>query len=98
MAEEQSKTHYTLYIDECGDPNLEKFDKTFPIFTLCGILVPENKLRWLEKEVKSLKQELWGNEDIIFHSHEIRNCRKDFYNLLDNEIKSRFYTRVNEIL
>lgn len=98
MDTQEKKIHYTLFIDECGDPNLEKFDKTFPLFTLCGILVPDKKLRWLENEVNSLKRELWGNEDIVFHSHEIRNCRKNFVNLLDNEVKNRFYTRINEIL
>lgn len=98
MEEQDKRIHYTLFIDECGDPNLEKLDKTFPLFTLCGILVPENKLQWLENEIKSLKQELWGREDVIFHSREIRNCSRDFVNLLDNQIKHRFYTRINEIL
>lgn len=89
---------YTLFIDECGDPNLEKIDKTFPLFTLCGILVSEHKLQWLENEVNSLKCELWGRKDIVFHSREIRNRSRDFVNLLENEVKTRFYTRINEIL
>ncbi len=92
------KIHYTLFIDESGDPNLEKFDKTFPLFTLCGVLIPDRKLKWLEEEIKSLKRELWDSEDIIFHSREIRNCSKSFINLLDNQIKERFYSRINEIL
>ena len=82
MDTQEKKIHYTLFIDECGDPNLEKFDKTFPLFTLCGILVPDKKLRWLENEVNSLKRELWGNEDIILQSQEIRNCLKNFVTLL----------------
>lgn len=98
MEKQKGKIHYTLFIDECGDPNLEKFDKTFPLFTLCGILVPENKQTWLEDEINSLKQELWNNQDVIFHSREIRNCSRSFVNLLDSEVKNRFYTRINEIL
>ncbi len=98
MAAEQHKKHYTLFIDECGDPNLEKYDKTFPQFTLCGILVPFDKLKWLEGEVKALKRELWQDESVIFHSREIRNCSKSFVNLMDAEVKNRFYTRINEIL
>ena len=31
MGYDCKKGHFTLFIDECGDPNLEKFDKTFPI-------------------------------------------------------------------
>lgn len=98
MEKQEGRIHYTLFIDECGDPNLEKFDKTFPLFTLCGILVPENKLTWLEDEINSLKQELWNNQGVIFHSREIRNCSRDFVNLLDYDVKNRFYTRINEIL
>lgn len=98
MEQKIKKEHYTLFIDECGDPNLEKFDKTFPLFTLCGILVPDRKLKWLENEVRQLKHELWGNDDVIFHSREIRNCSKQFINLLDSDIKTRFYLRINEIL
>jgi hypothetical protein len=98
MEKENNKIHYTLFIDECGDPNLEKFDKTFPLFTLCGILAPQNKIKWIENEINALKNELWGNEDVIFHSREIRNCSKEFVNLLDTDVKNRFYTRINEIL
>lgn len=98
MENQESKIHYTLFIDECGDPNLEKFDKTFPLFTLCGILVHENRLPWLENEVNSLKQELWNSQSVIFHSREIRNCSRNFVNLLDSQVKGRFYTRINEIL
>lgn len=96
--DKDKKFYYTLFIDESGDPNLEKFDKTFPLFTLCGVLIPDKKLQWLEKEIKSLKRELWDSEDIIFHSREIRNCSKAFVNLLDSQIKGRFYSRINEIL
>ena len=98
MGQDSKKEHFTLFIDECGDPNLEKFDKTFPIFTLCGVLISDKKLRCLENEVNGLKQDLWGNTDVIFHSREIRNCSKDFVNLLNKDTKTRFYNRINEIL
>lgn len=98
MEQNIKKEHFTLFIDECGDPNLEKFDKTFPVFTLCGVLVSDKKLAWLEKEIIDLKQDLWGKKDIIFHSREIRNCSKNFVNLLDQETKMLFYNRINEIL
>lgn len=68
MEIEQRRKHYTLFIDECGDPNLEKYDRTFPMFTLCGILVSSDKLKWLENEINGLKRELWQDESVIFHS------------------------------
>ena len=98
MGHDSKKEHFTLFIDECGDPNLEKFDKTFPIFTLCGVLISDKKLGRLENDVNGLKQDLWGNKYVIFHSREIRNCSKDFVNLLDNKTKTCFYTRINEVL
>lgn len=51
----QKDMKYYLYIDECGDNNLKNFDEQFPIFTLCGIVVSEDKREWLEKEVQALK-------------------------------------------
>ncbi len=98
MEIEQKRKHYTLFIDECGDPNLERYDKTFPLFTLCGILVPSDKLKWLENEIKDLKRELWHDESVIFHSREIRNHSKSFVNLLEPDVKARFYERINDIL
>lgn len=34
-----NKSKYYLFIDECGDHNLAKYDPGFPVFTLCGILM-----------------------------------------------------------
>ena len=56
MCKEEKKTYYTLFIDECGDPNLEKFDKTFPLFTLCGVLVPQNEIKMVGVRDKILEE------------------------------------------
>ena len=96
--EKQSKTKYYLYIDECGDQTLENFNPSFPVFTLCGVLVSRANKRKLEEEFNALKMEFWGNQDVIIHSREIRRCKNEFINLLDPDIKNRFYERVNAIL
>ncbi len=41
---------YYMFIDECGDQNLSNFETTFPIFTLCGIIVSEGQNQALNKE------------------------------------------------
>ena len=92
------KTKYYLYIDECGDQNLENFNPSFPIFTLCGILVSRENKRKLEEAFNALKIEFWGSTDVIIHSREIRRCKKEFINLLDTNIKAQFYERLNSIL
>lgn len=89
---------YYLYIDECGDNNLKNFDEQFPIFTLCGVVVREDKREWLEQEVHALKEEFWGNQYTILHSRDIRKCQRGFEILFDLEVKKHFYERVNKIL
>lgn len=99
MTEENiDKSKYYLYIDECGDQNLEDYNPQFPVFTLCGVLVSRENKKKLETEFNALKREFWGNENIIIHSREIRRCKNDFINLLDVEIKTQFYKRINAIL
>jgi hypothetical protein len=94
----QSKQKYYLYIDECGDQNLENFNPEFPIFTLCGVLVSRDNRKKLEAAFNAFKQEFWGNEEVIIHSRDIRRCKNEFQILLDHDVKNRFYTRINEIL
>lgn len=61
---EQSSNYY-LYLDECGDQNLANFDPSFPIFTLCGVIVSEEKLHELERQINDLKQRIWNSTHII---------------------------------
>lgn len=90
--------HYYLYIDECGDQNLESFSPTFPIFTLCGILVADDKVEQLNQQVKNLKKQFWGDKNIILHSRDIRKCQNGFEILFDLNIKQQFYEAINHIL
>ncbi len=90
--------NYHLYIDECGDQNLETFSSTFPIFTLCGILVRDDLVALLEEQVRALKQEFWGDRQIILHSRDIRKCQNGFEVLFDLDLKRRFYEFINQLL
>lgn len=92
------KLKYNLYIDECGDHNLLTYDRNFPIFTLCGILVPMKNVNAFKTAVDRVKIEFWQNTDIILHSRDIRKCEKKFSILFDNGIKQRFYSRINDLL
>ncbi len=59
------KLKYNLYIDECGDHTLSTFDRNFPIFTLCGILVSVKKVNAFKKAIDELKREFCGTTDVI---------------------------------
>ena len=94
----ERKRAYNLYIDECGDHYLATFDRNFPIFTLCGILMPIKKVNSFKTAIDNLKKEFWHTTDVILHSRDIRKCEKHFKILFDDDIKRRFYAKVNEVL
>lgn len=94
----EKQRKYNLYIDECGDHNLATYDRQFPIFTLCGILVPMSNVNAFQRAIDEIKKEFWDTTDVILHSRDIRKCEKHFELLFDNNIKQRFYNRINEVL
>lgn len=87
-----------MYVDECGDQNLSNYEETFPIFSLCGVIVSEEQKMVLEQKVNAMKRLFWGTTGIILHSRDIRKCQKGFENLFNLDIKKQFYDAVNEIL
>lgn len=89
---------YYLFLDECGDQNLANFDPSFPIFTLCGIVLSEEQLQILSTQVNDLKRDFWGERKIILHSRDIRKCQNGFEIFFDLDTKQAFYTRINKIL
>lgn len=89
---------YYLYIDECGDHNLKNYDPVFPIFTLCGILVTQENRKSLVKAFENLKKDFFGTTDIVIHSVDIRKWRGSFSILEDDDVRQRFFARIEEIL
>lgn len=91
-------SNYYLYIDECGDHQLEKFNPNFPIFTLCGFLVPGHNIDSLEATVNRFKRKYFNDESVIIHSRDIRKQEKEYSILQDPELKTQFYEDINNIL
>lgn len=89
---------YYLFIDECGDHNLAKYDPGFPVFTLCGILVSRQNLNALNKAFEELKIEIFGTKDIIIHSVDIHKWRGPFSILADEALRVRFFEGIEKIL
>ena len=89
---------YYLFLDECGDQNLSSFDPSFPIFTLCGVIISQEKLLDVTEKINSLKKELWGERKIILHSRDIRKCENGFEIFFDLKKKQYFYGQINKIL
>ena len=96
--EKQTKSKYYLFIDECGDHHLVKYDPAFPVFTLCGILVSRDNLYSLNNDFKKLKLEIFGNTDIVIHSVDIRKWRDAFIVLKDEALRMNFFNGIERIL
>ena len=92
------KEKYYLFLDECGDQNIANFDPSFPIFTLCGIIVSEEQLQVLSDQISELKRDFWGDRKIILHSRDIRKCQNGFEILFNLNTKHNLYERINQIL
>ena len=98
MEHNSLKSKYYLFIDECGDHNLVKYDPAFPVFTLCGILVSRDNLYSLNNDFKKLKLEIFGNTDIVIHSVDIRKWRDAFIVLKDEALRMKFFNGIERIL
>ncbi len=96
--ENKDKSKYYLFIDECGDHNLAKYDPGFPVFTLCGILVSRQNLRALSKAFEDLKIDIFGSKEVIIHSVDIRKWRGPFSVLADAKLRARFFSGIERIL
>lgn len=96
--EKTIRPKYYLFIDECGDHNLTKFDPGFPVFTLCGILVSRQNLKSLNKAFEELKTDVFGNSDVVIHSVDIRKWRGAFSLLEDEGLRAKFFNGIEAIL
>lgn len=96
--ENNDKSKYYLFIDECGDHKLAKYDPGFPVFTLCGILVSRHNLKSLSKSFEDLKIDIFGSKEVIIHSVDIRKWRGPFSVLEDESLRKRFFSGIEGIL
>jgi len=94
----------TLYIDEAGMfvNDLQKLDPNNPIFLICGIVISKTQENKLSREFKKLKKQLFGTEDIVFHSLEFTHPGKSKQSLIsqfsDATFRANFYPRLTKII
>ena len=87
---------YYLFIYESGDHGLSNIDSSFPVFVLCGVLLSDYNYKTLNQNFSGIKELFWNDKKVIFHSRDIRKCDKEFKILLNNEIKQKFYKKLDE--
>lgn len=89
---------YFLFMDESGDHGLATVNMGFPIFLLCGVIIAEDKYYGFRDHMNDIKNEIWGNKTVIFHSRDIRKCEKEFSVLFDLDIKKKLYEGINSLV
>ncbi len=77
---------------------MANFNPSFPIFTLCGILISEKNYETLNRQVIEMKNKYWGEKKVILHSRDIRKFDNGFEILFDPKIKKSFYEDINTIM
>lgn len=88
---------YYIFIDESGEANINRADPRFNIFVLCGILFREDHYQDFDEKMKLLKKKYFGNDEIIFHSIQMRKRTDAFKIFQDNAIQQEFYKDIGEI-
>ena len=90
---------YVLFLDESGDHNLSSIDKNFPAFCVAGCAFERKYYKEVARPaVERLKEDFWGNSDIIFHSSEIRKRSGDFSFLYNHSKRQEFYEAINQLI
>lgn len=96
MAESDRKI---LYLDESGDHSLDKIDSSYPVFVLGGIVVDHSfGTNDIPERVISFKRRLFGSDEIILRTADIRRNRNGFESLKDPEFRDIFYRELNQLM
>ena len=90
---------YIMFLDESGDHNLKKIDKSYPIFCLTGCIIEFNYYNQVfEKEVDKLKIKHFRTRDIIIRSYDIRKQKGEFAILVDKKKRGAFYLDLDRLI
>lgn len=81
-----------LYLDESGNHDLRTIIAGHSAFVLGGVLIDRQYARThLEQSVRDFKQRWFGNDQIVLHSMDILQAKKEFSNLrLNPDYRNRF--------
>lgn len=96
---------YVVFIDETGDSKFHK-DITiyenlsvFPVMTVTAIIVPTVVYRDITvPQIDDIKQEFFGDNNIYFHSKEIRNKDGIYKIFLDETMYERFKQLMDTVI
>ncbi|TDH37830.1 DUF3800 domain-containing protein [Pseudohoeflea suaedae] len=88
---------YIFYADESGDHSLISVDPRYPVFALA--LCAFRKDTYCTRVVprfQRLKFHYFGHDSIVLHEHDIRKQKNDFRIFVDQTLRERFLSDLNE--
>lgn len=92
-----------MYVDECGNPDLESSDNPIHRFlSLTGVIISLDYVREvLNPQIESLKTKYFGShpdDPIILHRKEVLNAKYPFEVLRDEKIRKQFDVALLDLL
>lgn len=90
---------YIVYVDESGDHNLVDFDPQYPRFVLAFCIFRiDHYVEHVVPNMQKLKFEFFGHDMVVLHERDIRRELPPFDLLLNSNVRSRFLTRLDELI
>jgi len=94
---------YRMYVDECGNPDLESSDNPIHRFlSLTGVIISLDYVREvLNPQIESLKTKYFGShpdDPIILHRKEVLNAKYPFEALRDKKLRKQFDVELLDLL
>ncbi len=94
---------YRMYVDECGNPDLESSENPLHRFlSLTGVIIDLDYVKnCLYGELESLKSKYFGShpdDPIILHRKEIVNAKYPFEALRDKKVRKQFDAELLDFL
>lgn len=87
------------FLDETGDPALEKIDADFPVFVLSLFVCEESQyIGAIVPAIQALKRAACGGDHAILHSRDSRRHEGDFACLKDKATREAFYEDLNGVM
>ena len=72
------REEYFLFLDECGSHTATTRSTNFPVFCLCGVVIPGRSYEQVDLAWKTWKQGALGGKSVIVHEPDVRHRNRGF--------------------
>lgn len=95
----QGSSGLIAFLDECGNPSLEKIDRDFPVFVLSVVVVRrQDYVETIVPRLAGLKLAYWDHEGVNLHSRDIRKAEGAFSILQHPARRERFLADLSALM